>query len=626
MRWRPSLGAWREGRGTRFRVWAPEAARLVAVLEPLQGPGTELPLQKAPDGFFEGWVEGVGAGDPYRYRVDGQGPYPDPASRSQPRGVHGPSQIVDPFEFPWTDHGWTGIPMEDLVLYELHVGTFTPEGSFAAAEQRLSALRDLGVTGVELMPLADFPGQRNWGYDGVALFAPARCYGTPDDLRRFVDRAHRLGLAVLVDVVYNHFGPDGAYQSVFSPHYYSERHKSPWGQGINFDGRHSAHVRAFFIENALHWIHEHHVDGLRLDATHAIVDESPRHFLAELSAAVRASMEGEPRQALVIAEDTRNLGYMLKPESEGGWGLDGAWSDDFHHQMRRGLAGDSDGYFQDFAGSLEDIAATVRKGWFYCGQYAPYFGAPRGTDPAGVPPPRFVFFLQNHDQVGNRAFGERLHHQIDPAVYRAATALLLLAPQTPLLFMGQEWAASTPFQFFTDHHEQLGRLVSEGRRREFSRFAAFADPASRERIPDPQDLRTFQASRLVWEERDREPHASSLRLHQRLLALRWLEPALRMHQDGWFQVAVLHEETLLLRRSAPSAPALLVVIRFRRAGTEDLREHPLARAGGGSTWELLMSTEEPGLAHEPAPAFLDPSGPVVEFRRPGAVVLKERTL
>ncbi|MBI2817129.1 MAG: malto-oligosyltrehalose trehalohydrolase [Acidobacteria bacterium] len=620
--WQPSVGAWREGGLTHFRVWVPDAKKLEVVLETFPAGASAFALQKAGNGFFEGSSAEVPPNGLYWYQIDGQGPYPDPASRAQPQGVHGPSQVIDAAEFPWTDATWMGVSLDELVLYEMHVGTFTPAGTFAGAADCLPTLRDLGVTAVELMPVADFPGKRNWGYDGVALFAPARCYGTPDQLRRFIDEAHRTGLAVHLDVVYNHLGPDGAYHGIFSPYYFSQQHKSPWGAAINFDGPHSSQVRNFFIENALHWIHEYHVDGLRLDATHAILDESPRHFLAELAAAIRESLRGSRRQVLVIAEDIRNLAGMVKPESEGGWGLDAIWSDDFHHQMRRCLAGDRDGYFEDFEGTTEDIAVTARAGWFYCGQYARYFGKPRGTAPEGISPRRFVFFLQNHDQVGNRALGDRLHHQIDLAAYRAATALLLLLPQTPLLFMGQEWAASTPFQYFTDHYPELGKLVTEGRRSEFSRFAAFSEPQTRERIPSPQDLRTFLAGQLHWEERGMEPHASTLRFFQSLLLLRCSEPTLLVREAENYNIAALDQDALLLRRHAEGLPALLAVIRLRGAGVEDLRENPHAVAGAGLRWSLLLTSEEESFTTDPMPARLDFDGPVIEFARPGVIILK----
>ena len=614
MSWQPALGAGLQAEGCCFRVWAPTVRALEVVLEKPAAGKSAHPLKKAEDGIFSGVIAGVAAGDCYRYRPDGKGPFPDPASRFQPHGVHGPSEIVDPRAFPWTDSGWKGIALEDLIVYELHVGTFTPEGTFSGVMERLPYLAELGVTAIELMPVADFPGKRNWGYDGVNLFAPARCYGRPDDLRRLVDASHRLGLAVILDVVYNHFGPDGNYLGVYSPYYFSKRHHTAWGQALNFNGDHHHQVRAVFIENALHWLHEYHIDGLRLDATHAIKDDSRRPFLAELTAAVRASVP--ERRILLIAEDHRNLACMVKPESEGGWGLDAVWADDFHHQMRRLLAGDHEGYYRDYTGSTADLATTIRKGWFYCGQHSVQRQVPRGTDPAGIPSPRFLFCLQNHDQVGNRALGERLHHQIEAAAFRAASTLLLCCPQTPMLFMGQEWAAGTPFLFFTDHREELGRKVTEGRRREFRHFSAFADPQKRDRIPDPQDPATFLASRLRWEERTQELHAAVLHLHRALLHLRRTEPAL--HSGNSENLVLAHGDAIIIRRMAAARPTLLIVAQLRDGGTVDIPEL-------GRPWEPILSTEDPSFSPDSRPPHLDLSAitPVIRFSRPGALILRE---
>jgi maltooligosyltrehalose trehalohydrolase len=572
--------------------------------------------------MFEGRCAGVGPGDRYRFLLDGRGPFPDPASRFQPDGVHGASMVVDSTSFAWSDHGWRGVSMEDLVLYELHVGTFTPRGTFAGVEARLPYLRDLGATAIELMPVADFPGSHNWGYDGAALFAPARCYGTPDDLRRLVDSAHGIGLAVLLDVVYNHVGPDGAYLQVFSPYYFTDRHKSPWGAGIDLDGEHSAHVRELVVENALHWVHEYHVDGLRLDATHAIQDESPRHVLAELTSRVKAS--APDRQVLLIAEDHRNLARMVTPASRDGWGLDGVWADDLHHQVRRLVAGDSDGYYRDFRGTTDDVASTIRHGWFFTGQYATYFGEPRGTDPTGIPLERFVVYLQNHDQVGNRAFGERLHHVIDLASYRAASVLLMMVPETPLLFMGQEWAATAPFLYFTDHHAELGRQVSEGRRREFERFTAFSEPSVRERIPDPQAEATFAASRLDWTEQSRQPHAGTLELYRALIAMRRREAALRRTGRERAVAVALDDGTVAVGRSSASE-TVIVVSRLTGSGSVDLGGVPVLPSDRTDLhWTSLLCSEEPRFAADPDPPVVTWSdrGPTIRFARPSALILK----
>ncbi|MCC7176813.1 MAG: malto-oligosyltrehalose trehalohydrolase [Acidobacteria bacterium] len=619
--WRPTLGAIPGEGGTRFRVWAPGHQSVTLTIERTGDTTLRVPLGVQGNGYFGETVAGVGAGARYRYALDDEGPFPDPASRFQPEGVHGPSEIVDAARFAWTDHGWPGVALEALVIYELHVGTFTPEGTFRAAADRLPYLRDLGVTAVELMPVADFPGSRNWGYDGAALFAPARCYGTPDDLRGLVDTAHHLGLAVLLDVVYNHVGPDGAYLFAFSPWYFTDRHPSPWGRSVNLDGPHAAEARAFLVENALHWVHEYHADGLRLDATHAMRDDSAQPFLAELSARVHGSVSG--RHVAIIAEDDRNLAHLVRPVEAGGLGLDAVWADDFHHEVRRALAGDRDGYYMDYSGTVADIATTIRQGWFYTGQHSVYAGSARGTDPSGIQPRRFVVCLQNHDQIGNRAFGDRLHHRVDLAAVRAVTVLLLTLPQTPLLFMGQEWAASSPFLYFTDHHAELGRLVTEGRRREFARFAAFSAPGTRERIPDPQSPSTFEASKLRWTELEHEPHAAMARLHRALLGLRQREPALLGAAGGPIVAEPLGAHTLVLLRTAPGT-TLAIVVCLKGPGAHDLAELPaLQDASADGPWHVLLTSESPDFAEDPMAPDVDLSGaaPVIRFERPSAVVL-----
>jgi maltooligosyltrehalose trehalohydrolase len=618
--WTPSLGAWRESGGVVFRVWAPHHAQVDVVIDRPPAPIVH-PLGRDRDGFFSAVVSDVHTGDRYRYRLDGDRLFPDPASRYQPDGVHGASQIVDPHSFPWTDRRWAGLEIADAVFYELHVGTFSAEGTFAGVAARLPELAELGITAGELMPIADFPGSRNWGYDGAALFAPARCYGPPDDLRRLVDRAHALGMAVFLDVVYNHLGPDGAYLLTFSPHYLTERHQTPWGAGLNFDGEFSQMVRGFFIENALHWVHEYHLDGLRLDATHAIADESPRHLLAELSARVRESVPD--RRVLVVAEDHRNLNVMLQPESRDGWGLDAVWSDDFHHECRRLLAGDCEGYYEDYRGDIRDLATAIRQGWLYTGQFSKHLHGPRGTDPVGLSLNRFIVCLQNHDQIGNRALGERLNHQIDVSAYRAASAVLLTAPETPLLFMGQEWAASTPFLYFTDHEAELGRRVTAGRRQEFRHFSTFADPDARARIPDPQALATFQRSRLEWAERRDEPHASMLRLHRALLTLRQ-----DLHRRGTrrCRITTLDDSTIAIERIGPEV-AYLVVARLRGSGTVSWGSDDSLPAGhlalSDRSWTIALTTEDAAFCGDPTTprVHVRENEVIIHFLRPSAIVL-----
>ena len=606
--WKPTLGALVHGGTTTFRVWAPEHSSVDLVLggSDKTRPVTTRPLTPDACGYWTGVVDDAPAGTRYRYRLNGRDDqtFPDPASRFQPQGVHGPSEVVDP-SFAWSDAAWRPPTLRDLAIYELHVGTFTHEGTFRGVLERLPYLKALGVTAIELMPVADFAGDRNWGYDGVALYAPAHAYGRPESLRALVDAAHHHGLAVLLDVVYNHLGPDGAYANAFSAHYFTDKHESPWGRGVNLDGPRSAEVRRFFIENALHWVREYHVDGLRLDATHALVDESPVHFLAELTETVRAEAGSH---VIFIAEDHRNLATLLTPRASGGYGLDGVWADDFHHQARVHTAHDREGYYQDFTGSAADLAATLRQGWFFTGQHSAYMEEARGTDPAGLRPEQFVICIQNHDQIGNRANGERLNHQVDDATFRALSTLLLLAPETPLLFQGQEWAASSPFLYFTDHAEDLGRRVTEGRRAEFGAFSAFADPAHREKIPDPQHPATFERSRVDWSEVEREPHASMLRLYMRLLSLRrtleWPARPSSIEAIGGHALALTQGE-------------LTVIVRLSGAGATTL---PRA----ASSWrDVVLTTEDADVTIDPHPLRVDTGDRFsVYFERPGAIVLR----
>ncbi|MBL8023844.1 MAG: malto-oligosyltrehalose trehalohydrolase [Elusimicrobia bacterium] len=602
-----TLGAFPDASGVRFCLWAPTAQKVDVVLE--SSPSAQsVALGKDTNGYFRGFVPNLKSNTLYRYRVDGKGPFPDPTSRFQPQGVHGPSEIVDPKTFQWTDKAWKGVPWKKLSFYEVHVGTFSSEGTFEGVRKKLPYLKDLGITAVELMPVADFPGDRNWGYDGVSLFAPSRAYGRPEDLRRLVDTAHGLGLSLFLDVVYNHLGPDGNYLGAYSPHYFTERHKSSWGAGVNLDGPESGPVRRFFSENALRWIEEYHIDGLRLDATHALMDDSPTHFLTELTETVEKRFPD--RQVYLVAEDHRNLNDMVRPRTEGGWGLDAVWADDLHHQVRVHLAGDRDGYYADFSGTINDIAETVRHGWFFCGQHSKHLGEPRGTAP--VSPERCVVCIQNHDQVGNRALGDRLNHGIDPAAYRAATALLLTAPEIPLLFMGQEFASSSPFLYFTDHNEELGRLVTQGRREEFKSFKAFADPAIRNNIPDPQALATFEKSRLIWEERNRSPHREMESFYRALLVFR--QQSGFLDEGKSLKVSTPDTETLVFER-----PTSLVILRLKGSGTCEFKNE-------GNPWERAFSSEDKQFSDSPLPLHVEisPVKIAVTFHQPGAVIFKRK--
>ncbi len=604
--------------GVRFRVWAPEQEVGRVVLYRPEG-REELALERDDLGWFQATVPGAGPGDHYRYRFGSADPLPDPASRYQPEGVGGPSEVVDPHAFRWSRSDWGGRHIREMVIYEMHVGTFTPEGTFAAATERLPELAELGVTAVELMPVAEFSGERNWGYDGVFLFAPSRAYGRPDDLRAFVDRAHGHGIAVLLDVVYNHFGPEGnVLPAVTDGAFFTDEVSTPWGDAIDFSRR---PVREFYLANARHWCEEYRIDGLRLDATHAIVDEGTPHILREIADAFRSAAGRS--QVAIVAEDDRNERRLVTHPREGGYGLDGVWADDFHHSARRLTAGDAEGYFGDFSGTASELARAVTRGWLYEGQTSAYREAPRGTSPEGLPASAFVHCIQNHDQVGNRALGERLNHQIPLEVYRALSAVLLVSPRTPLLFMGQEWAASSPFLYFTDHPEELGRLVTEGRRKEFERFSAFSDPDARERIPDPQAEMTFRRSVLDWDESEEEPRAGVRRLYSDLLALRHEHPALVRSGEVWGRAGPIGEAALFLRRTSPEGNDLLLLACLSGEIMIDLTARPETSPGEERVWALRLATESPGYGGSGSWGRLEADG-TVHIPAPGAVLLEAR--
>ena len=504
--------------GVRFRLWAPAARQVDLVLDDQ----AEQPLHRLAGGWFERIEPGASAGSRYRFRIDGDLLVPDPASRRNPDDVHGPSQVIDPATFDWQDQDWRGRPWHEAVIYELHIGTFSPTGNFAGVMERLDHLADLGVTAIELMPVADFPGRRGWGYDGVLPFAPETSYGTPDEFKRLVQAAHARGLMVFLDVVYNHFGPDGNYLHVYAPTFFNPERHTPWGAAINFDGADSATVREFFIHNALYWIEEFHVDGLRLDAIHAIRDDSSPDIVEALAAAVHAAA-GERRVHLILENDSNQSHYL---------GRDAQWNDDIHHAMHVLLTGETDGYYADYADDpVGHLGRCLTSGFAYQGEPSLYRGnVARGEPSTQLPPGAFVDFLQTHDQVGNRAFGERLDHLAPPPAVAAALTVLLLSPHTPMLFMGEELATTRPFLYFCDFsaNPELAGAVTEGRRREFERFARFADPAARSHIPDPNANSTFLDCALDWAAADRE----RLALVRTLLAMRrqWLLPRLRDHQ------------------------------------------------------------------------------------------------
>ncbi len=503
----------------RFRLWAPKAKTVNLCLEHGQPGG--YPLLPLENGWFERISPEAKVGSRYRFQIDGKTEVPDPASRFQPDDVNGPSEVIDPSAFSWDDESWRGRPWEQAVLYELHVGAFTLPGTFRAAEQKLDYLRDLGITAVELMPISDFSGTRNWGYDGVLPFAPDSSYGRPEDLKQLVQAAHARGLMVFLDVVYNHFGPEGNYLHVYAPQFFTDRHRTPWGDAINFDGRDSRVVRDFFIHNALYWFEEYHLDGLRLDAVHAIVDDSQPDILTELAQTVRERF-GTERFVHLVVENVDNNSRYLARDATGAVRLYNAqWNDDIHHAVHVLLTGESDGYYSDYSPDpMPHLCRCLTEGFAFQGNYSEFHGETRGEPSAQLPATAFVSFLQNHDQIGNRAFGERISQLTRPEVLKAAMEILLLAPQPPLLFMGEEFAASTPFLFFCDFHGDLAAAVTEGRRNEFSRFAQFDSPEARACIPDPNSESTYLKSKLDWESLRSNAHANWLSLYRELLAIR----------------------------------------------------------------------------------------------------------
>jgi maltooligosyltrehalose trehalohydrolase len=507
--------------GARFRLWAPQARTVEVLMN-----GEYLPMRAGEEGWFELTAQAV-AGTRYRFRVDGGQEVPDPASRFQPQDADGPSELIDPGTFAWQDDGWRGRPWREAVIYELHVGAFTSQGRYAGVISKLAHLRELGVTALELMPLSDFSGRRNWGYDGVLPYAPDSRYGRPEDLKALVQAAHQAGLMVFLDVVYNHFGPKGNYLHVYAPQFFTEKHKTPWGSAIDFG---VAQVRQYFMHNALYWLEEYHFDGLRFDAVHAIIDDSPRHILDEIAETVRQRVP--ERQIHLILENDANQARFLGPGK-----YDAQWNDDSHHAYHVLATGESDGYYAAYADApARHLARCLAEGFAYQGEVSPFSRERRGEPSRHLPPTCFVDFMQNHDQIGNRAHGERLASLAAEARLKALSAILLLAPSPPLLFMGEEWGCRQPFLFFCDFGGELGEAVRNGRREEFARFAAFADPKARARIPDALAEQTFKRSMLRWKDAHGAAGRAWIRHYARLLALRAAEIAPRRFGPGRYRM------------------------------------------------------------------------------------------
>ena len=494
-----------------FRLWAPAARSVELVLESLSGPAQVLPLERHVDGWTELVTGQARAGSHYRYRIDGETLVPDPASRRNPQGVHGPSEVVDPEAFNWTDDEWRAPPWRNSAVYELHVGTFTPEGTFAGVAGKLEHLQRLGVTAIELMPIAEFPGSRGWGYDGVLPYAPASAYGSPQDLKSLVCAAHAHGIAVMLDVVYNHFGPEGNFLHLYAPQFFTDRHSTPWGAAMDFEAPHSRAVRDFFIHNALYWLEEYHLDGLRLDAVHAIYDTSEPHILTEIACAARAG-PGRERPVYLVLENLNNEARRLGPAGAAD-AFDAQWNDDVHHCLHVLLTGETDSYYQDYQERPHRLLCrSLAEGFAYQGETSRHLGVARGERSGHLPASAFINFLQNHDQVGNRARGERLTQLASAEALRGAAAVLLLAPSPPMLFMGEEWAATEPFPYFCDFEPELAGKVSAGRMREFAHFEGS--------IPDPCDAATRSSAHLQWARLTAPQHARMFDHYRRLLAIR----------------------------------------------------------------------------------------------------------
>ncbi len=540
--------------GVFFKVWAPRCKQVDVLIERQRL--SPFRLRSHANGFHSGLFPGLEAGALYKFRLNHKHSYPDPVSRYQPEGPHGPSMVIDPTSYRWKDQSWQrkGIRLQGQVFYEVHVGAFTAEGTFAAMVDQLAALKKLGITAIELMPLAEFPGRWNWGYDGVNLFAPAHVYGAPDDLRRLVDAAHRQGMAMVLDVVYNHFGPDGNYLKFFSPDYFTRRYKTDWGEAINFDGKNAAQVRQFFLQNAAYWIKEFHFDGLRLDATQNIYDQGKPHILAEITKTVRAA--ASPKKVLLIGENEPQEVRLLKSPAQGGYGLDSLWNDDFHHTAYVRMTGRREAYYTDYLGHAQEFISMVKRGFMYQGQFYSWQNQPRGTYVDDqIPASAFTVYLENHDQVANSLYGLRMAHQTDIALYRALTALFLLGPQTPLIFMGQEFAASTPFLFFTDHDKELGPLVFKGRKEFLCQFPSIA--AAVHKVQDPQDAKAFTACKLKFEER--RTHKEIYALHADLLKIRREDDVIKRQDHQAIEGAVFTQDAFVLRYKHKEAHRLLVV-------------------------------------------------------------------
>jgi maltooligosyltrehalose trehalohydrolase len=581
------IGAeYRRDEGTHFRVWAPAARRVDVVFE--GGGHAPARLERERNGYFSGWAGEVRPGARYRFRLDGGDAFPDPASRWQPDGPHGPSEVVALDAYDWQDADWPGVAARGQVLYEMHIGTFTPAGTYAAAEEHLAFLKDVGITIIELMPVNEFNGPFGWGYDGVNLYAPTRLYGTPDELRHFVDRAHALGLGVILDVVYNHFGPSGNYVTRFAPGYVSSRYENEWGEAINFDGEDSAPVREFFSCNAAYWISEFHFDGLRLDATQCLFDASPTHIVAEIAQKARAA--AGRRSIYLCAENEPQHAELARRAEHGGLGLDAMWNDDFHHSATVAATGASEAYYSETRGTPQELISSLKWGFLYQGQYYAWQKKRRGHPSLDLPATAFIQFLQNHDQVANSARGQRLHQLTSPGRYRALTALTLLTPCTPLLFQGQEFAASAPFLYFARHEDELNELIRKGRHDFLTQFPNIASEDGGKLLVSPADEETFRQCKLDHAERER--HAHVVAMHRDLLRLRREDPVFSRYDSQRMHGAVLGPEAFLLRFLGDAGEDRLIVVNLGATLPLYPMPEPLLAPPAGCRWKLVWTSED----------------------------------
>lgn len=571
---------------TQFRVWAPERKKVAVVFENGRDP---IAMERDENGYFSATADDVGAGTLYKYQLDGGDAYPDPASRFQSQGPHSFSEVIDPGTFPWRDANWRGVQLQGQVIYELHLGTFTEGGTWNSAAEKLEYLRDTGITLLEIMPIADFPGRFGWGYDGVQPYAPAGLYGRPDDVRRFVDRAHSLGIGVILDVVYNHLGPDGNYFSEFSPFYFSDQHTTDWGKAINFDGPHCGPVREFFRENSAYWIREFHLDGLRLDATQDIHDDSKPHILSEISQAARRA--AGHRSIVLIGENEPQHTKLIKPVNEGGYGLDALWNDDYHHSAHVALTGKAEAYYTDYRGTPQEFVSAAKYGYLYQGQYYAWQKKRRGTSTLGLPRQSMVCFIDNHDQIANSARGQRVHELTSPGLYKAITALTLLMPGTPMLFQGQEFGSSSKFLFFADHKPELAKAVAKGRVEFLEQWRAYSMSDIQECLDNPAALATFEKCRLNHAEV--HTHNEIYELHRDLLRLRREDPVIARQAADGLDGAVLSPGCFVLRFFSPGFENdRLLIVNLGVELNYNPAPEPLLGPPENTEWQKLWSTED----------------------------------